>query len=132
MSKAKKSRTRGSSYYSQMIRSDPCVFCGRHKGKKGGITQMTVDHIHPTCKGGGNNWMNFAPSCSTCNNRKGALSLLENLMGFRRDGECLEAEQITDEYGALPDRWFDPLGIYPFRERVMKQRNRNVAVHQTS
>lgn len=32
---------------------------------------MTIDHIVPKCKGGGNNISNLIPSCAECNEEKG-------------------------------------------------------------
>lgn len=41
-----------------------CVYCGSHKN-------LTIDHIHPRSKGGGNNWDNLITSCFSCNAKKG-------------------------------------------------------------
>src|SRR4051812_3493128 len=84
-SKPKMTRSRGGSFYAAKIRSDPCVFCGHHVGPKGGVAIMTIDHIMPSSRNGLNHWMNFAPACSQCNNRKGELSVLEFLLGGHRN-----------------------------------------------
>jgi 5-methylcytosine-specific restriction endonuclease McrA len=37
---------------------------------------ITVDHIHPKSKGGGNELENLQPMCENCNSKKGAATLL--------------------------------------------------------
>lgn len=47
-----------------------CVFCRRHAD--------TVEHIHPTSRGGEpRDWLNTAAACSPCNNKKGNRTLKE-------------------------------------------------------
>lgn len=41
-----------------------CVYCGSKK-------HLTVDHILPKSKGGGNTWLNLVTCCSNCNRIKG-------------------------------------------------------------
>lgn len=47
-----------------------CVFCG----KRGD----TVEHIHPTSRGGGErDWLNTAAACVACNGKKGSKTVKE-------------------------------------------------------
>ena len=41
-----------------------CVYCGSNK-------DLTLDHVIPKSRGGGNEWTNLATSCFKCNLRKG-------------------------------------------------------------
>ena len=99
---------RGSSYYrTQVIKTDPCVYCGE--------PGASTDHIHPTSDGGVNSWVNFAPTCIKCNNNKGSLSVLGFMLNqagriSRRNAAKLEAPSLIKQ-DELPELWFDPLGI---------------------
>jgi len=44
-----------------------CAYCGQRFKKD----ELTVDHVHPRCKGGKNTWENLVASCFPCNRRKG-------------------------------------------------------------
>jgi 5-methylcytosine-specific restriction endonuclease McrA len=41
-----------------------CVYCGSNK-------DLTLDHVIPKSRGGGNEWTNLVTSCFKCNLRKG-------------------------------------------------------------
>lgn len=41
-----------------------CQYCGSTK-------HLTIDHIIPRSKGGGDTWLNLVVACSTCNTKKG-------------------------------------------------------------
>lgn len=41
-----------------------CQYCGATK-------HLTIDHIIPRSKGGGDHWHNLVVACSTCNTKKG-------------------------------------------------------------
>ena len=43
-----------------------CAYCGIIHPKQ----QLTIDHIHPTSKGGQNEWLNCVTSCKHCNHHK--------------------------------------------------------------
>lgn len=45
-----------------------CQYCGV-KHQAGGLT---LDHVVPRSRGGGNTWENMVASCFACNNRKGS------------------------------------------------------------
>jgi 5-methylcytosine-specific restriction endonuclease McrA len=42
-----------------------CVYCGSKK-------ELTLDHVIPKSKGGGNEWTNLVTSCFKCNLKKGS------------------------------------------------------------
>jgi hypothetical protein len=44
-----------------------CRYCGEELGSN----ELTVDHILPKSRGGGNTWENLATSCVKCNSTKG-------------------------------------------------------------
>lgn len=48
-----------------------CAYCGQHMKQK----NMTVEHLIPQSKGGGNNIENLMPCCKSCNSMKAADSL---------------------------------------------------------
>lgn len=48
-----------------------CVYCGSKKN-------LTIDHIIPKSKGGGNTWTNLVTCCSPCNLKKGDKLLHES------------------------------------------------------
>ena len=41
-----------------------CQYCGATK-------HLTIDHVIPRSKGGGDNWFNLCVCCSSCNTKKG-------------------------------------------------------------
>jgi 5-methylcytosine-specific restriction endonuclease McrA len=42
-----------------------CAYCGRSD------VALTVDHVYPRARGGGETWENLITACTICNNRKG-------------------------------------------------------------
>lgn len=44
--------------------NNQCVYCGSNK-------ELTLDHVVPKSKGGGNEWTNLVTSCLKCNLKKG-------------------------------------------------------------
>jgi 5-methylcytosine-specific restriction endonuclease McrA len=45
--------------------NNTCQYCGSTRN-------LTIDHVIPRCKGGGDQWENVALACSACNTRKGS------------------------------------------------------------
>jgi len=41
-----------------------CQYCGSTR-------RLTIDHIVPRCRGGGDSWENLVVACSSCNTKKG-------------------------------------------------------------
>lgn len=60
--------------YLNMIRNDPCAYCGGEGG--------TADHVVPQARGGENR-DNLTGSCQPCNNAKGHKDLLTYLLEMR-------------------------------------------------
>lgn len=50
-----------------------CVYCGHHYE----IEQLTLDHVHPKCKGGSTTTKNLVPCCKRCNHSKGSSNWLD-------------------------------------------------------
>jgi len=51
-----------------------CQYCGlKTKNQK----NLTIDHVHPKCKGGDNGWTNLVTACRECNSKKGNSLLRE-------------------------------------------------------
>lgn len=46
--------------------SHRCQYCGKK------THEMTIDHIIPRSRGGGDSWENLVAACVRCNNRKGS------------------------------------------------------------
>lgn len=49
-----------------------CVYCGSSH-----INSLTLDHVIPQSKGGGNSWDNLVTACRMCNSEKSDLTLEE-------------------------------------------------------
>ncbi|MCK5149073.1 HNH endonuclease, partial [bacterium] len=64
-----------------VIRRDKqqCQYCGTHVGA------MTVDHIIPRVRGGGDSWENLVCACMPCNTRKGRRTPREAEMKLLRE-----------------------------------------------
>jgi len=58
-----------------------CQYCGWKAGA-GQREKLTLDHVHPRAKGGGNTWTNLVACCVRCNNRKADRSLAESDMAL--------------------------------------------------
>lgn len=50
-----------------------CRYCNRDLSQ----TELTIDHIHPKSRGGGNTWKNLATACFDCNSTKGDKTPIE-------------------------------------------------------
>ncbi|MGW2724812.1 HNH endonuclease [Streptomyces sp. NPDC001492] len=57
-----------SAAYRQIIKSDPCVYCG--------AASVAIDHVTPIAEGGSDIWSNLAPVCKPCNSKKRSRSVL--------------------------------------------------------
>jgi hypothetical protein len=60
---------------------DYCTYCGSTQ-------KLTIDHIHPQAKGGGNNIENLTKACGKCNSLKSTYSLDEFLGRMIDKREC--------------------------------------------
>jgi 5-methylcytosine-specific restriction endonuclease McrA len=45
-----------------------CAYCGTVHSKH----SLTIDHIHPSSKGGQSEWLNCVSACKPCNHKKGS------------------------------------------------------------
>lgn len=62
--------------YAEMIRVDPCVYCG--------LPSSEIDHIVPVSVSRSSHWTNLAPICDACNSSKGAKSVLHFMLYRQR------------------------------------------------
>lgn len=60
--------------YREVLRGDPCSYCGG----RGGV----ADHIQARAVRGEDAWGNLTAACRRCNMRKGSRSLLAMLLGL--------------------------------------------------
>jgi hypothetical protein len=65
--------------YAEILRRDPCAYCGGQ--------MQVLDHIEPLSGVGPHAWDNLTPACGSCNARKSAKPLL----GFLAE-RCLVTE----------------------------------------
>lgn len=59
--------------YRDVLRRDPCVWCGRLSARG------TIEHVIPVAKGGRNHAGNVVGACVECNTRRGCRTILEFL-----------------------------------------------------
>ena len=57
--------------YADVLRADPCCYCG--------APCEHIDHITPVTIGGTNHWTNLTAACAACNSRKQDTAMLEFL-----------------------------------------------------
>lgn len=79
-------------------RDKKCMYCGSTKN-------LTIDHIIPRSKGGGDNWFNLTLACSHCNTKKGnkllehsGLKLIRQPRAPRNKIEFALLESNVDEW----------------------------------
>lgn len=86
-----------------------CQYCGAK-------SHLTIDHVHPTSKGGANGWRNTVTCCFECNSIKGDKTLDQMLDLYPDDVEKWTlayspyipsmAERFSKMSGAqIPDEW---------------------------
>ena len=75
-----------------------CVYCGSKK-------DLTLDHVVPKSRGGGNDWTNLVTSCFKCNLKKGNKTPDEARMIMRQKpfvptlvGENQSVQTVWNEY----------------------------------
>lgn len=61
-----------------------CQYCGRHFS----TSELSLDHVVPTCRGGGESWENLVCACVKCNVRKGGRTPQEAGMTLIRKPIC--------------------------------------------
>lgn len=76
-----------------------CVYCESKK-------QLTIDHIIPKSKGGGNTWDNLVTCCISCNSKKGDKMLHETNMKLMK--KPTEPTIFSDSVGqSLQKLWIE-------------------------
>lgn len=50
-----------------------CVYCGNYYE----LQELTLDHVHPKCKGGATVTKNLVACCKKCNHQKGSSNWLD-------------------------------------------------------
>lgn len=86
-----------------------CQYCGIH----GKAVQLTLDHVIPQCKGGGNTWENLVTACAPCNTKKGAKTLQQLKWKLRKEPKepsAWEMDLVMASIGAgdlqnMPEEW---------------------------
>ena len=75
-----------------------CVYCGSKK-------DLTLDHVLPKSRGGGNDWTNLVTSCFKCNLKKGNKTPDEARMVMKQKpfvptlvGENKSVQKVWNEY----------------------------------
>jgi CRISPR/Cas system Type II protein with McrA/HNH and RuvC-like nuclease domain len=75
-----------------------CVYCGSKK-------DLTLDHVVPKSRGGGNDWTNLVTSCFKCNLKKGNKTPEEAKMIMKQKpfvptlvGENQSVQKVWNEY----------------------------------
>ncbi|MDZ4700409.1 MAG: HNH endonuclease [Rhodothermales bacterium] len=76
-----------------------CQYCGSRDS-------LTVDHVLPKSRGGGDSWENLVAACTPCNNRKGSRTPEEARMELRRQPfRPSQVMFIRDFIGNVDDTW---------------------------
>jgi 5-methylcytosine-specific restriction endonuclease McrA len=80
-----------------------CQYC-RYKGE-----QLTLDHVIPRSRGGGDTWENLVAACVRCNVKKGNRTPKEAQMSLhhqpRRPYSSLQFELVKQTRGNLNQQW---------------------------
>ena len=66
------------SEWKQVLRSDPCAYCGN--------ASKEIDHIVPRSAGGWNTWQNTTGACTRCNLAKSSTGLLQYMAACTGSG----------------------------------------------
>jgi len=80
-----------------------CVYCG-HGNKK----DLTLDHVNPQAKGGGNTWDNLVTACRNCNQEKADLTLEEYVMNTGKaipDPKRPHYLMLMKKMRHIPEEW---------------------------
>lgn len=86
-----------------------CQFCGIALTP----SKLTLEHIVPKSKGGGNSWLNCTTACKNCNGAKSNLTLAECGMKLLSN-PFIPKQMLTDELAAVKPihpLWKNYLGI---------------------
>ncbi len=81
-----------------------CQYCGREPA----WGKLTVDHVHPRCRGGGSSWDNVVTACGRCNTRKGGRTPEEANMPLLRvptQPKLLREGRVAIKLKEIPSEW---------------------------
>jgi 5-methylcytosine-specific restriction endonuclease McrA len=83
-----------------------CAYCGRHAGAGGELSlrDLTIDHVVPKSRGGGNGWTNTVTCCKRCNTRKGGRTPHEAGMKLLFEPKMPRTNYLVFS-GNLPAEW---------------------------
>ena len=92
-----------------LLRDDyKCAYCSN----KGG-SEMTVDHVQPSSRGGKSSWMNLVACCAQCNGRKRDRTPEEAAMALlRRPHVPRFIPFVVVKRHTMPNEWWKYLGLY--------------------
>jgi 5-methylcytosine-specific restriction endonuclease McrA len=88
-----------------------CQYCGK-SGKHGAVS-LTLDHVIPQSKGGGNTWDNLVTACAPCNTKKGDKTLRQLKWKLKKEPQepsAWELDLVLASVGAgdlksIPEEW---------------------------
>jgi 5-methylcytosine-specific restriction endonuclease McrA len=69
-----------------------CQYCG------GDERELTIEHVHPTSRGGANTWANVVAACGPCNTRKGSTVGLMHPMKVPREPTPAELHALARDH----------------------------------
>ena len=75
-----------------------CAYCGSTEN-------LTIDHVIPRCKGGGDTWENLVVACSSCNTKKGSMLLEQTNMKLIRKPRAPVNKMIFDLQKTNVEEW---------------------------
>lgn len=76
-----------------------CVYCGSS-------TDLTIDHVQPRARGGGDSWENLVTACNRCNSNKGNRTPEEAGMRMRTPAYRPSFIMYLREFnGAIRETW---------------------------
>ncbi|MCA9983462.1 MAG: HNH endonuclease [Anaerolineales bacterium] len=86
-----------------------CIYCGVAMGERQGSRllrrdELTIDHILPRSRGGGNSWSNTACACARCNQRKGDRLPHEAGMKLLWEPKMPRVDYLVAS-GEIPESW---------------------------
>jgi hypothetical protein len=81
----------------EILKSDPCSYCGQYETEDDEFSRIGIDHIVPSIAGGDDEWDNWTACCRRCNAQKGTLPLLGYMLWRRVAPQkaAIEAEAKT-------------------------------------
>ena len=78
--------------------NNTCQYCGAK-------SKLTIDHVIPRCRGGGDTWENLVVACSSCNTKKGSLMLEQTGMKLTRKPAAPVNKMIFDLQRTNVEEW---------------------------